>query len=236
MGWHELADNLWRRNRRPLALAGAVITASALVTAAGGIYQHVEAEGLCCAEAPVSVPLSSPARAPKSDAALAMASSRSMVRGIVLPVGVAPERGLQIDTILLARAISVLFPEIRNIGGVRPDSLRWHPEGLALDVMIPNYGSAAGIALGDRIAAYAMANAGRFALNHVIWRRVLYMPGSPPQMLPDYGGPDANHFSHVHIATNGGGYPTGRETYMFAYSAPPVAPSGVAAGTFVSAH
>ena len=55
----------------------------------------------------------------------------------VLPVGLAPERGLQVKTILVARSISALFPEIQNIGGVRPDALRWHPDGLALDVMIP---------------------------------------------------------------------------------------------------
>lgn len=187
-----------------------------------------------------------PARTLKFDTALATVSSRAAAdsrsalataRRMVLPVGVAAERGLQIDTILAARAISVLFPEIRNIGGVRADSLRWHPDGLALDVMIPDYNSAAGKALGDRVVAYAMANAGRFAVNHVMWRQVMYMPGGAKQTLPDYGGPDANHYSHVHIATNGGGYPTGRETYYFSYPATPAAPpSGVAAGTFVSAR
>ena len=56
----------------------------------------------------------------------------------VLPVGLAPERGLQVRTILASRSISAMFPEIQSIGGVRPDGLRWHPNGLALDVMIPN--------------------------------------------------------------------------------------------------
>src|SRR5207344_1441977 len=71
-----------------------------------------------------------------------------------LPVGVAPERGLQVRTILVARTISAVFPEIHEIGGVRPDALRWHPNGLALDVMIPNPSSGAGIALGNQIVAY----------------------------------------------------------------------------------
>jgi hypothetical protein len=31
--------------------------------------------------------------------------------------------------------------------------------------------------------------------------------------MSDRGGVTANHFDHVHIATNGGGYPTGNETY-----------------------
>ena len=37
------------------------------------------------------------------------------------------------------RAISAAFPEIKEIGGVRSDSLHWHPDGLALDIMIPNW-------------------------------------------------------------------------------------------------
>jgi hypothetical protein len=131
-----------------------------------------------------------------------------------LPVGVASEKGLQIKTILAARAVSAMFPEIHAIGGVRPDALRWHPEGLAIDVMIPNYQSAAGKALGDRIAAFALQNAQRFDLNHVMWRQVLYMPDGTARHLADYGSDDANHYTHVHIATNGDGYPTGIETYV----------------------
>ena len=82
----------------------------------------------------------------------------------VLPVGLAPEGGLQVRTILASRTISALFPEIHSIGGVRPDALRWHPDGLALDVMIPNPSSAEGIALGNRIVSFALENAKRFGL------------------------------------------------------------------------
>ena len=56
-----------------------------------------------------------------------------------LPAGVAPENGLQVKTIWAARAISLLFPQITTIGGYRQDALRWHPNGLAIDVMIPNH-------------------------------------------------------------------------------------------------
>ncbi|EUA23060.1 hypothetical protein I553_5383 [Mycobacterium xenopi 4042] len=69
-----------------------------------------------------------------------------------LPPGVAPEEGLQVHTIRAARAISVLFPEITTIGGFRQDPLKWHPSGLAIDVMIPNYHSPEGIELGNQIA------------------------------------------------------------------------------------
>ncbi len=143
-------------------------------------------------------------------------SARAVLRDTrfaLAPVG-AVEKGLQVKTILAARAISAKFPEIHSIGGVRPDGLRWHPDGLALDVMIPDYRSPGGKALGDRIAAYLRANTDRFDVNHLIWRQVLYLPNGTVRKMGDHGSDDANHFTHVHIATNGGGLPTGRETYF----------------------
>jgi hypothetical protein len=125
----------------------------------------------------------------------------------LLPVGVAPERGLQVKTILAARSISAAFPEIKSIGGVRPDALRWHPNGLALDVMIPNPSSAQGIALGNEIVAFALKNAKRFALQDAIWRGTYYTPSGP-------SGSGYGHYDHVHITTTGGGYPTGGEVYV----------------------
>lgn len=70
---------------------------------------------------------------------------------VALPEGVAPEKGLQVKTILAARAVSKTFPEILDIGGVRADALKWHPNGMAIDVMIPNYTTPEGKALGDRV-------------------------------------------------------------------------------------
>jgi hypothetical protein len=125
----------------------------------------------------------------------------------VLPKGVAPEQGLQVETILASRSLTAAFPQITDIGGVRPDALRWHPNGLALDVMIPNPSSAEGIALGDRVVAFALENWDRFKLNHVIWRGTFYTRSGPE-------GTASGHYDHVHIATNGGGYPTGSETYL----------------------
>jgi hypothetical protein len=111
-----------------------------------------------------------------------------------LPVGVAFEGGLQPNTVLAARAVSQRFPQIGEIGGVRPDSKPWHPSGLAIDIMIPNAESPEGIALGDEIMAFALANAGRFGLQDVIWRGTYYTPGGP-------AGSGYGHFDHVHITT-----------------------------------
>lgn len=131
-----------------------------------------------------------------------------------LPPGVCDERGLQVQTILAARAISAKFPEITNMGGVRADSMKWHPNGLAVDVMIPDWGTPAGRALGDRIVDYVFANAKRFGLEYVIWQR-MYLPAKgKPHLMADLGDPDANHYTHVHISSYGGGFPTGGERYF----------------------
>lgn len=150
------------------------------------------------------------AAAPEVASAQLVSASRwrADTRSLLLPKGVAPEHGLQVKTILAARAISAVFPEIRSIGGVRPDALRWHPNGLALDVMIPNPGSAQGVALGNQIVAYVMKNAARFGMQDAIWRGTYYTPGGAA------GSGGYGHYDHVHITTTGGGYPTGGEQYF----------------------
>ncbi|MEB3065413.1 hypothetical protein [[Mycobacterium] zoologicum] len=132
----------------------------------------------------------------------------SMPAPHALPPGVVNERGMQVKTILVARSISEAFPEIHNMIGVRPDGQRWHPSGLAIDVMIPNPGSAEGIALGDRIVAYVRQNAGRFAMQDAIWRGTYYTPAGP-------SGSGNGHYDHVHVTTYGGGYPNGSEEYIW---------------------
>lgn len=135
------------------------------------------------------------------------AASRYHVRSRFLPVGLASEQGLQVRTIQVSRSISATFPEIHEIGGVRPDPLPWHPLGLALDVMIPSPESAQGIALGNEIVAYVLKNSNRFGIQDAIWRGVYYTPtGAQTSRL--------GHYDHVHITTTGGGYPKGGEMYL----------------------
>ena len=139
---------------------------------------------------------------------------------IELPSGVASEEKLQVKTIWAARAISLLFPQIKTIYGYRQDALKWHPNGLAIDVMIPNHNSPEGIELGDQIAGYALANAKRWGVDHVIWRQKIYPGIGKPSWTANLGNETANHYDHVHIATDGGGYPTGRETYSIGSMSP----------------
>lgn len=195
-----------------------------LVVSAGMLYaQDREPASPCCVKTPEpaqppsveSVPPSAPRTASAAEVASLAANAPTAAQGFQfeLPAGIAPEDGLQVKTIWAARAISVLFPEITTIGGFRQDPLRWHPNGLAIDVMIPRYHSPEGIELGNQIAGYALANAKRWGVLHVIWRQGFYPGIGAPSWTADYGSETANHYDHVHIATDGGGYPSGRETY-----------------------
>lgn len=126
-------------------------------------------------------------------AAMTYMSGRNGLLAAVLTAG-SPVASATDARVAAARAISARFPEIAYIDGVRPDSKPWHPRGLAIDVMIPNSESAAGIALGNEILAFAMSNAARFGLQDVIWRDTYYTPGGPQ-------GSDYGHYDHVHITT-----------------------------------
>jgi hypothetical protein len=154
------------------------------------------------------------------DLIAASAPVANQTAGFALPAGIAPEQGLQIHTIWVARAVSVMFPEITTIGGARQDPLPWHPNGLAIDVMIPNHNSDEGIELGNQIAGLALANAKRWGVIHVIWRQGFYPGIGAPSWTADYGNETANHYDHVHIATDGGGFPTGQETYFIGSMSP----------------
>ncbi|MGB9251724.1 MAG: hypothetical protein WCC28_18595 [Mycobacterium sp.] len=220
---HRLA----RGGRKSPVLMAAVAAPVAIIFALGG-SAHAQghqgkadavADAPCCqlqimATAPTTAAWAAstvPAIGAPDETAPASRASRWHVASTnapqVLISDVAPERGLQVKTILAARTISAVFPEIKNMGGVRPDALRWHPEGLAIDVIIPNPSSAAGIALGNQIVSFALKNADKFSLQDCIWRGTYYTPKGP-------SGSGYGHYDHVHITTRGGGYPKGGEVYL----------------------
>jgi hypothetical protein len=208
---------------RWLALAASLIVAGGMFYAQGS--QHAQGtQPSCCAANPAATaprpapPLpGAPKVATSAEAELLAASAPAPSAAAMpfeLPPGVAPENGLQVDTIRVARAISVLFPQITTIGGWRQDALKWHPNGLAIDVMIPDPFSPEGVDLGNQIAGFALANAQRWNIDHVIWRHAIYLGPKSGSYMPEMGSETANHYDHVHIATTGGGYPTGNEKYF----------------------
>ncbi|MGX9789293.1 hypothetical protein [Mycobacterium sp. MMS18-G62] len=224
MGRHELA----RDRRKSSAVLAAFVAPAAVFFAAGADVHPTAADAVvrtaahaadtmatpCCMEivtAASVVGASAPSLGHSTMNAAperVVTASRWRVVDVprLLPKGIASEQGLQVRTILAARSISAAFPEIHQMDGVRPDPLPWHPNGLALDIMIPNPSSAEGIELGNEIVAYALKNANRFDLQDAIWRGIYYTPSGPQ-------GSGMGHFDHVHITTHGDGYPTGDEKY-----------------------
>lgn len=96
------------------------------------------------------------------------------------------------------------FPAIDSIGtwraaGSVPGSD--HPRGKALDVMIPDYKSAAGIALGNQIANFFMKNSSRFKTKYIIWRDQITQGGGwEPYSHPSGNDDNLQHRNHVHIS------------------------------------
>ena len=214
-----MGKSLKGRAGRGVALVASLVLSGAMVYAQDRKPEHPPVAPAAAtdhpAAAPTAVPTGAPVVATSEDAELLAASAPvdPHTFELQLPAGVASEDKLQIHTIWAARAISALFPDIKTIYGYRQDPLRWHPEGLAIDVMIPNPHTQEGIDLGNQIAGYALANAKRWGVLHVIWRQALYPGIGAPYWTKDYGNETANHMDHVHIATDGGGYPGGHETY-----------------------
>lgn len=92
-----------------------------------------------------------------------------------------------------------MFPEIQNIGGARQDSLPYHREGRALDVMIPNYDTPAGRALGDRINSYVLAHAADLGVTDTIWQNMYNPVGGTSTPFGGGNDPNQGHYNHIHI-------------------------------------
>ncbi|WP_040538634.1 hypothetical protein [Mycolicibacterium tusciae] len=218
-----MARNLLANGRgRWLAVVVSLVVSGAMLYAQNADTPRSAPPVAVAPSSPESAPPAAPRVPIPAEAELLAASAPAAARELPfeLPKGVTPENGLQVRTIWAARAISVMFPEITTIGGYRQDPLRWHPNGLAIDVMIPNHTSDEGIDLGNQIAGLALANAQRWGILHVIWRQGFYPGIGAPSWTADYGNETANHFDHVHIATAGGGYATGDETYYIGSMSP----------------
>lgn len=171
------------------------------------LHAHGPAPEAAPGPAPEAAPVPAPEAAPAPEVGIVVPAAHVDLNPRLLPPGVVAEEGLQVATIRIERNICAKFPQIRNIIGVRPDPKPWHPSGRAIDIMIPDAGSEAGIALGDAIRDYALTNAEKFGVQDVIWRGTYHTPAGP-------GGSGYGHYDHVHITTFGGGYPTGSEAYF----------------------
>ena len=92
--------------------------------------------------------------------------------------------------------------------------MHWHPDGLALDIMVPGWNTPGGKAFGDQVLSFLMTNKSTLGIDHAIWRQAIHDDGDGGQ---SDGQPRVarhqNHMDHIHVATKGGGYPRGGEVY-----------------------
>lgn len=97
--------------------------------------------------------------------------------------------------------IRPLFPQIKTIHGWRSSSdySDDHPNGRAIDIMIPSYKT--NKALGDTIAQWVIANGSRLHVNYVIWQQRSYtIARGTWKTMEDRGSDTANHYDHVHVS------------------------------------
>jgi uncharacterized protein YgiM (DUF1202 family) len=114
----------------------------------------------------------------------------------------AVERGLKPNAIKVHRAARAKFPQITTYYTLRAGVFTDHSTGRALDLMIPNYRSASGKALGYKVAAWAKANASDLGINYVIWNQHIWNVRRDSEgwrYMADRGDDSANHHNHVHI-------------------------------------
>jgi hypothetical protein len=133
-------------------------------------------------------------------------NSPGFAAGGLAASGKAPEGGLQGNSVLVARLLARMFPQIGTIGGFRADGggVADHPEGRALDIMIPSYQSENGIALGNTITAFLMKNADKLNVDYTIWRQTYRNAAGGSNVMASYGNDTQDHYDHVHVTMKGG--------------------------------
>lgn len=199
------------KTRATLAVGEEITITSAKV----GAYQQVIHKGKAAwvtakyltATKPVTKPLttgtttgSSSSSSPSSSSSSASTSSASgQITQAACAAGSRVESGLRSNTIKLYRSVCASFPQITSYGGVRPDSMPYHPSGRALDIMLPSMSQNG---LGWQIARWVVANASAFNVDHVIFDQQIWVSGMGWRGMEDRGSATANHRDHVHVTVD----------------------------------
>jgi len=148
------------------------------------------------------------------------------------PTGLGIELGLNPDALRVLRCVRQSAPEIRGFIGraARPGNpTSDHPAGNAVDVMIPDYRSPAGVAVGDRIAAWLLANRKQLGVKYVVWNERIWSVQRQDEGWRDYcstgvpcGDDSSSHRNHIHVSTYGDS--AGTDVTMAAAGGPAVLP------------
>jgi len=136
----------------------------------------------CTTADPTAVPTTSTPAATSSAAPVVVAGDAAVIR--------------------LSQAITARFGELAMSGQRTPDAYGDHARGLALDVMVPQWNTPAGLARGDAITAWVQSHTGPFRVSYTLWNRHYQAAGGAPVPMEDRGSPTANNLDHVHITVN----------------------------------
>ncbi|WP_436718852.1 LysM peptidoglycan-binding domain-containing protein [Streptococcus suis] len=111
--------------------------------------------------------------------------------------------GLQPQVAAFRAEVANVFG-ITSFSGYRAGDSGDHGKGLAIDFMVPESS-----ALGDQVAAYAVANLASKNINYIIWKQrfyapydSIYGPAYTWNLMPDRGSITENHYDHVHVSFN----------------------------------
>lgn len=128
--------------------------------------------------------------------------------GTCPPSGLAVEAGLRSVAARGLRCGAAAFPTIRDFGGRggRPNASD-HPNGDAVDFMIPRWNTPAGNTFGWTVAHWFEAQAGTLGVKYVIFDDQIWRPsgsraGWKPYTHPNgkTSDPTKRHLNHVHVS------------------------------------
>lgn len=194
------------KTRATLAVGEAITITSARV----GAYQQVIHQGKAAWVTAKYLTATKPAPKPvttdttgssssSSSSSTSTSSASGQITQAACASGSGVESGLRSNTIKLYRSVCASFPQITSYGGVRPDSMPYHPSGRALDIMLPSISQNG---LGWQIARWVVANASAFNVDHVIFDQQIWVSGMGWRGMEDRGSATANHRDHVHVTVD----------------------------------
>jgi hypothetical protein len=118
-------------------------------------------------------------------------------------------KGLKPNALKVLAAVRSNWPQIKVFGGVHPDPLPDHPSGRALDLMLPNYKSAAGKKLGHDMSRWLQKHHSELGINYIIYDQHIWNVQRDKEgwrYMASRGSDSANHKNHVHVTVLAKGY------------------------------
>lgn len=128
-------------------------------------------------------------------------------------LGTREPASLQPDAQKVINAVSGRFDDtITNMHTIRSGSTG-HSSGKAVDLMIKNYKSAAGVAKGDRLAQFLLANRTQLGIYYLIWQDKIWLPhtgwteystsGKYGAQFTGNWTDTTRHMDHIHVEVYG---------------------------------